>query len=170
MPGDRTGIARGTLRPCVYFKRGSDGFIILAPMEIGGGLELARKVYELKYKNGWGWGEASTLSEVDKLQQQLAEQEIRKVEHRVGVDSFVRERIFRETGDALRSQMVSAATSQWEKDFIRCYLQMREEKRNKYRSELTNHNYYIYARENSESKSVEDLLPLQPGQFERTGV
>lgn len=165
---DRTGIASGTLRPCIYFVRSSDMYAILAPMEIGGGLELAKMVFERKYKREWMWCEATTLPEIDALQKRLSNQEVFEAEKKVRVNSLMRDTVFKATGEALRAQMVSAATSQWEKDWIREYLKLRGDKRDRYRDSLAHHNYYIMAREMDSGKKVDELLPLLPGQFERT--
>jgi hypothetical protein len=165
---DRTGIAKGTLRPCVYFSRRRDMYCILAPMEVNSGLELARMVYERRYKQDWLWCEATTLQEVDRLQKRLANQSIQEAEQKIRVNSLMRDRVYKQTGDALRSQMVSSSTTQWERDWIRAYLQLREDKRDKFRDSLLHRNYYIMAREFDEGKHVDEMLPLLPGQFERT--
>lgn len=165
---DRTGIARGTLRPCVYFVRRTDMYCILAPAEIGGGTELARMVYERKYEQNWMWCEADTLQEVDRLQKRLVNQEIFEAEKKIQVNDAMREKCMRATGEALRSQMISASTSQWEKDFIREYLKLRGEKRDRYRDTLSHHNHYILAREMDSSRKPDEMLPTLPGQFERT--
>jgi hypothetical protein len=164
---DRTGIARGTLRPCIYFVRRTDMTAILAPAEVGSGLELARMVYERRYKHDWMWCEATTLQEIDALQKRLANQELHEAQKKIQVNSLVRDRVFQQTGDALRQQMCSASTTQWEKDWIREYFKLRDAKRDRYRDSLLHHNYYIWARENYDSAKVDDSIPLLPGQFER---
>ena len=166
---DRTGIARGSLSPAIYFER-SDGYVILAPGEKGN-REFARMAYDLKYsREGWQWREAGTLHDVDRLQQKLADQEMRRMEQMACVNQQVREEVMRQTGAALRNVMVSAGTSDFEKEFIRLYLDMRNEKRDKYRQELMNHNYFIAARELDSSTKIEDLMPMEAGQVERSGV
>lgn len=166
---DRTGIAKGSLRPVIYFTH-SDGRIILPPESIDEP-GIARMCYERRYRGeGWQWCEAGTLTEVDQLQKRLIDQEERRVSKMVEVNDTWRERMFKYSGDQLRQRMISADTSQWERDFIRTYLSMRESKRNKWRENLTAHNWYIWAREQDDSTKVEDKLPLLPGQFERSGV
>jgi hypothetical protein len=163
-------MARGSLRPVIYFERGSDKYVILPPAEEGGGVEMARMCYEQRYRHEWAWREAGTLNEVDALQKRLAAQGCQEAEKRVRINSGVREQIYRETGANLRSRMVSESTSPWERDFIKAYLALREDKRDKYRDALLHHNYYIYAREQDAGRKVEDLMRLEPGQFERSGV
>lgn len=166
---DRTGIARGSLRPVIYFINAA-GNILLPPEEIGNP-GYARMVYEKRYKDqGYEWREAGTLAEVDTLQNRLIEQETRRNTAMADEVGKKREECFKRTGETLRARMISADTSEYERDFIRAYLQLRNEKRDKYRDALTHRNYYIYAREQDEAKKVEDLMPLQPGQFERSGV
>lgn len=154
----------------VYFERASDKYVILAPAEIGSGMQYARMVYETKYRHGWSWCEADTLGAIDTLQKRLSQQDIQEAEKRVQVNSFVRDQIYRETGSNLRSRMVSDATSPWERDFIKAYLSLREDKRDRYRDSLLHHNYYIWSRENDDGSKVEDRLPMLEGQFERTGA
>jgi hypothetical protein len=143
-------------------------FAILAPAEVGSGIELAKMVYERKYKHDWLWCEASTLPEIDRLQKRLADQELFEAQKKINVNELMRERVFKATGEALRSQMVSSGTSQWEKDFIREYLRLRGEKRDKYRDALSHHNYFIQAREMDSKSNMADYVPTQEGQFERT--
>lgn len=165
---DRTGIANGTLRPCIYFSRIPDMYVILAPMDYERGIELARMVYELRYKQNWVWCEATTLAEIDRLQKRLIAQEARATSEKVELNAIRRDRIFKQTGDALRQQMVSVGTTEFEKEFIRKYFALRE-KRDRYRDTLEHHNNFIWSRENDESKNLEDALPLMPGQYEKSG-
>jgi hypothetical protein len=167
---NRTGMCGGTLRPVIYFVRKSDMYAILAPTEIGSGIEMAKKAFELKYKHDWAWCEASTLQEVDVLQKRLANQDIFDAEQRVQLNTERRDRIYKKTGDALRQRMVSSQTTAWEKDFIRAYIDMRNNKRDKYRDALLHRNRYIFAREQDENKNIADVLPVFEGQYERAGV
>jgi hypothetical protein len=167
MSSERTGIARGSLRPVIYFEN-KDHYVIIPPEEVGV-VGIARKVYEEKYKAlGWEWREASTLHEVDKLQKRLVDQEVRRNSAMADRNSECRDRAFHYSGQILRQRMCSSSTTPWERDFIAAYLKMREDKRDRYRDALTHHNYYLYARENDENKKID--LPLQEGQFERSGV
>ena len=164
---DRTGIAKGSLRPIIYFERNVDNYVIL-PAYDAGKPEQARMVYEAKYKHEWAWRETgSSLAAVDELQSRLVEQEMKRNQHMAMANDRMREYVFQQTGSALRQQMVSSSTSPWERDFIQAYLKMRNDKRDKYRDALMHHNYYIFARECDDSTKVEDMTPMQEGQFER---
>ncbi len=164
---ERTGFCRGTLNPVIYFER-RDGFCILAPQEVGQDLSLARRAYDERYRpQGWEWREAGTLAEVDRLQRRLVEQEearLRQMADRVG---FYRERALAQTAADLRARMCSAATSAYERDFIAAYLQLRTDKRDKYRDRLMEHNFYLWAREMDAGTKVEDRMPSQPGEVWR---
>ena len=161
-----TGFCRGTLRPAIYFQN-ADGQVILPPEEIGSP-GTAREMYERRYKaQGWEWREAGTLQDLDGLQKRLVEQEVRKNSLRAASAGFSRDAAFRQTGDALRARMVSSSTSAFERDFILEYLKMREDKRPKYQDALTQHNYYLWAREQDSGTKVDDRMPSQPGDFWR---
>jgi hypothetical protein len=167
---DRTGIARGSLSPVIYFERASDNYIIV-PGYDAGKPEQARKVYEEKYRNGWRWCETgSDLASVDRLQKRLVEQEMRRTEQMAETDYNSRERAFKMSGEVLRQRMVSADTTPYERDFIAAYLKLREDKRSKYQQRLTEHNFYLWSREQDASTKIEDKLPLLEGQFERKDV
>lgn len=155
---DRTGIARGSLRPVIYFEH-ADGRIILAPESIDTDYSFARKAYEQRYHGeGWMWSEAGTLTEVDRLQKRLCEQEHRKIEKMVRVDEHVMSRVRNEYAEKLRARMVSSSTSQFEREFIRSYLQLRDDKRSRYQQRLLEHNSFIYAREYDSKTNPEDLI------------
>lgn len=164
---DRTGRALGSLSPVIYFEN-KDRYVILPPMEKGSEVNYARMAYEQKYKDlGWEWREAGTLGEVDALQQRLVEQQIRRNQHMAEVNSRARESSYKAVGDNLRSRMTSSATTPFDREAIAAYLQLREEKRDKYRAALEHRNYFIYAREMDSSRKPEDQMPTLEGQFER---
>jgi hypothetical protein len=165
---DQTGFARGTLSPIVYFKRGTDGYCILAPIERDKGTEVARMLYERRYKLDWSWEEARSLDEAQDLERKLCEQAMRERQHMIDVDSSVRENVRRQTGQALYQRMVSDATNPFERDFIKCWLQLRdEEKRNKYKQRLREHNDYIFALQMDSGTKVDDRMKAEPGDIWR---
>jgi hypothetical protein len=167
---DRTGFCKGTLNPVIYFERG-DGYAILAPQEVGQDLSLARRIYEERYHpQGWEWREAATLQDVDRLQKKLVEQEESRLRKMADVNGFHRERAMAQTASDLRARMCSSATSSFERDFISAYLKMREDKRDKYRDRLMEHNFYLWASAMDSGTKVEDRMPSQPGEFWRAGA
>jgi hypothetical protein len=142
----------------IYFEH-PDGRIIIAPESIDTDYSHARKSYDLKYSNeGWMWREAGTLSEVDALQKRLCELEQRRIEKMIEVDDSVKSRIRQMTSDVLFARMASSSTSPWERDFIKSYLQLRDDKRSKYQQRLLEHNSFIYAREYDSRTNPEDLI------------
>lgn len=161
----KTGRALGSLDPVLYFEmRREDGpqpkgHVMLAPQEIGHGPELAREIFENRYKpQGYEWREAGTLAEVDRLQKRLGEQEM-SIRRRQGeVDERAREEIHRQTAANLRQRMASSSCTPYERDFIGLWLQLQEEKRTKYTQRWTEYTDYIWAREQNSSTKVEDRM------------
>ncbi len=157
MSSDRTGFASGSLKPAIYFER-KDGFIILAPAEKGRD-DLARMVYEKRYGPlGWEWREARTLPDLDRLEKRLIAQEEAQAAKMIEANANVRDMVRKAVGSALRQQMISATTTPYERDFIAAYLELREQKRDKYRDRLTHHNLGLMARNYDSSKKIEDLM------------
>jgi hypothetical protein len=152
-------MARGTLRPVIYFTRGPEDPILLAGFDEGHP-EQARKVYELKYKlEGWNWNETETLADVDRLQKRLIAQEERRIEKEGSLNQEQRERLFSDTGSRLRQIMQSSSTSPYERAFIQAWLNLRDDKkRDQYAQRLTEHNYYLWARENDSTTKIEDRV------------
>ncbi len=162
-----TGFARGSLSPVIYFER-KDGFCILPPIEVGHGTELARKMLADERYRGWEWREAGTLAEVDRLQKRLVDQEDKRSEFMAQTVGDRSRAVRDAVADSLRQRMCSSATSAYERDFIGLYLQLREEKRDKYRASLEQHRWYLWAREQDSKTKFEDRMPDQPGEFWRT--
>jgi hypothetical protein len=102
--------------------------------------------------------EANTLDEVDKLQKRLQQATYERCQREYQRD----EEAFREARERVRSSLTtklsSAATDEWEKEFIRGYLQLREEKREKYRNVFMCREAYLMARENDEKSSANAML------------
>lgn len=169
---DRTGYARGTLEPIIYFER-QDGYAIL-PVYDAGRPEQARRVFDERYKHHatekWQWRETDgTLSGVDALQKRLVDQEQRRDGAMLESHMMVRERFRKSVADSLYSRMTSAATSEFEKEFIRLYLDLRDDKkRDKYRTQLEHRNHFLWARENMSGTKVEDRAIVLPGEFWRS--
>ncbi len=130
----------GTLSPVVYFVNSANrqypmGHILLAPYT---GCP-APKGFRIEY--------ADTLSGVDRLQKELQEQELRAAENELASDDQLYEKITRGVVDRLRQRMISSQTSDYEKEFIRFYLQVRYERRERHRQRFLERNSYLWARE-----------------------
>lgn len=155
---DRTGRALGSLNPVIYFTNAA-GHVLLPPEEIGHGPEIARRMYEQRYRGqGYQWCEAGTLAEVQRLQKRMTEQEMRIRERQAFVDEREREKIHRETAGRLRQRMTSADCKPFERDFIGLWLDMQEEKRVKYTQRWREYNDYIWAVEQDSGTKVEDRM------------
>lgn len=117
---------------------------------------------------GWEWREAGTLAEVDRLQKRLVDQENVRANHMAYTVGDRSRAIKDAVADNLRQRMCSSSTSAFERDFIGLYLKLREDKRDKYRDRLTEHNWYLWAREQNSNTKFEDRMPDQPGEFWRS--
>lgn len=169
---DRTGRARGSLEAILYFER-EDGHVVL-PVYDAGCPEQARRIFDQRYKNHpsekWQWRETDgTLSAVDALQKRLCDQEIRRDNRMMESHQAVREAWRKQVASSLYARMTSAATSEFEREFIKIYLTLRDDaKRDKYRQQLEHRNHFLWAREFDSGTKVEDRVPVLPGEFWRT--
>ena len=164
---DRTGRALGTLEPIVYFENRA-GDIVLPPVTKEG---EARWVYEYaKDANGrtfrdkgYDWREASTLAEVDRLQDRLVEAERRKAENELERDERLLAGKRTDVRSRLYQRLVSSSTSPYEREFIELYLQMREEKRKEIRQRWLERQAYLWAREMDANTKPTDRMKSEPG-------
>jgi hypothetical protein len=162
---NRTGFAQGQLSPIIFFQN-SDGQIILPP-----DTENARWIYETRFRKlGYDWREAGTLAEVDQLQKRLVAQEMQKAEHDADRDEAMGAAKWKEVGDRLHQRMVSSATPEFEREFIKLYLQLREEKRDKHRQRWTEREWYLFSREMDSSTKGTDRMKAEDGDCWARGV
>lgn len=162
----RTGYALGRLDPVIYFEN-SDGKLVLPPTT-----EDARWIYSTRYaKLGFEWKEAGTLAEVDQLQKRLIAVEAQEMNLHLANDDELRQRgLYREVGERLRARMVSAATTEYEKDFISAYLMLREEKRAKYAQLFLERTSYLWALEMDSKTKATDRMHSEPGDLWRNAA
>ena len=155
---DKTGYAPGRVNPIVYFVN-KDGDLLLPPTT-----EDARWLYRTHYQHrGWEWQEASTLVEVDALQARLVSRERDKLQREVQRDERLLMRRREEIRSSLYQRMISAATSEYEREFLRLYLQLREEKREKWRQRWLERTSYLWAREQDSHTSATERMLGEPG-------
>lgn len=159
MVADRTGRALGTLNPVIYFINGA-GHILLPPEEIGHGPVIARRLYEERYKHqGYAWCEAGTLADVQKLQKRMVEQEERELKKQAET-TWEGQRSARERVNSnLRQRMASSDCDPWERDFIRYWLQNREDKQTEFMQRFQERNQYLWAAEQDSKTQVSDRMP-----------
>ena len=129
--------ARGTFTPVVYFENAS------------GHLILPSSANDEKHRgwNGYVRRETGTLAGVDELQKRLEGQERREMQMRLEHD----ERIFaarrQKVRDTLLATMTRSTTKPFERDFIRDYLGIADERKRKFYQKHNNINAYFMARE-----------------------
>ncbi len=162
---NKTGYAPGRVEAIVYFASPS-GEVVLPPTT-----EDARWLYRTHYQNhGWEWCEASTLAEVDALQDRLVSLEKDKLEREVERDERMLAPRREEIRSALYQRMTSAKTDEFEKEFIRLYLQLREDKREKWKQRWLERTSYLWAREQDSHTKATDRMLSEPGdRWERSG-
>jgi hypothetical protein len=130
----------GCIEPVVYFINGADpahppGFLMLAPYS------------DFPTPEGYAREYADTLAAVDKLEATLQSQELAAMEHEAEMDAtrFAARR--QAVRDNLYARMTSGECSEYEKEFIRGYLQLRDERtRQKYRDLYLQRSMYLWAR------------------------
>lgn len=150
----------GTLEPIIYFEN-SRGDIVMPP-----DTPSARYFYSekrdargLTYRDhGFEWREAGTLEEVDRLQKRLNDHERRKAEAAAERDEEKYRERSRSVRDSLYGRMVSSSTSPYEKEFIKYYLQLREEKRERHRQRFLEATSYLWAREMDKGTLPQDRI------------
>jgi hypothetical protein len=135
----------GTIEPIVYFVNHADpnhpvGYIILAPYS------------ECPAPNGYQKEGVDTLSGVDRLEKILVDQERRDWEREAEYNEKLIGEKKSEIRDRLYAKMTSSSTDPWEKEFIRLYLYLREEKKQKYQQRYLERTAYLWARHNDTPK------------------
>jgi hypothetical protein len=129
----------------VYFKS-RDGTISLPPTD------------DTPCPPGYMRCEANTLDEVDKLQKRLQQATYERCQRELQRD----EEAFAESRERVRSSLTakiaSSATTEYEREFLRAYIQLREEKRDKYRQRFACDVAYLEMRENDRPRNAEELL------------
>jgi hypothetical protein len=123
-----TNYAMGQLNPVVYFIN-STGEIALPPST-----EEALKLRDRMSKRGYEFREAGSLHEIDALQKTMWQQEYVRRTQEFGRTEASLAESRKAVRDRLVSRMTSSSTPQYERDFIRAYLQLRDDKREQWRN------------------------------------
>ena len=130
----------GTLTPVVYFvahrvPTHAEGYVMLAAYS------------DQPTPPGYSREYADTLDAVDRLQKRLQDQTRREFETEreaiEGAGGSVR-RLIR---DRLMAKLASSSTSEHDKDFIRAWLVVREDRRDEFARHFEMRNAFLYARE-----------------------
>jgi len=127
----------GTVAPLVYF-RYPNGHLTLAPFSA------------CPTPDGAIREEADTLSGIDKIVDILRRQEAEQAEKEMLRDMNVFRQREQAITDRIYARIASSATSEYEKEFLRYYLPLRDErKRELYRQRFLEAQWYLYSRENN---------------------
>lgn len=124
----------GCIEPVIYFHY-LDGHLTLAPYS------------DFPTPEGAIREGADTLRDVDILQERLVAQERREWEREVEHDHNAFSGRMEAVRDRLYARMTSSATSEYEKEFIKLYLQLRNDKRAKHQQRWLERTAYLHARE-----------------------
>lgn len=147
----------GQLNPICYFEN-SRGVIALPPStQYGKAVQdrMKGRGFEIKY--------AGTLAEVDHLQKRMIQQEYQQQQRAIENDERMGARVHASVASRLYQRMLSSETSDYEKEFIRTYLRVREDKREKHRKKFELDQMYFEAREfDSNSKHMQDVVSRTP--------
>jgi hypothetical protein len=130
----------------LVFFRDASGNISLPPSD------------DTRCPEGYQRCEANTLAEVDALQKRLQAATYARCQQERMRDEVAFAESRQRVIDNIHSRIASAATTQYEKDFLREYIKLREEKREKYRQRFACDTAYLELRENDHPRNAEELL------------
>lgn len=133
----------------LYFYEDRHGDIQLPPTD---------EVYFTICPPGYERREANTLTEVDALQKKMQAATYRRSQSQLEHDEAVFAASRKAVIDSLHARLASSCTTQYERDFIHAYIQLREEKRAAYRQRFTCDTAYLEMRENDHPRNAEEIL------------
>lgn len=139
----------GTLNPVIFF-RCKSGHIVLAPYSecpTPSACEFQAPITSHICGQPCERDGADTLVAIDRLQHSLSSQENQKHSIEQHFDTMQTEPGRQRVHDSLYSRLVSSATPEMEKDFIREYLRLRPELRGKHHAKFAAYSVYVHARE-----------------------
>ena len=102
--------------------------------------------------------EANTLAEVDRLQGRLQQATYERCQRELMRDEQALAESRERVRASITARIASAATTDYEKEFLREYIKLREEKRDKYRQKFACDVAYLEMRENDKPRNAEELL------------
>jgi hypothetical protein len=156
----------GTLQPITYFENYTTGEIALPPTD-----ETAYHIKPEMARRGFEYKEATTLREIDKLQHKIQDWEYKVGQQAQEHDEQLAIKVRSSVRQRLMSRMVSGSTHPWERDFIKNYLMLREEKRDKWQKEFNLHrDCYFSLRENDNLNHIKDSVESVPEMKDDTCV
>ena len=109
--------------------------------------------------SGYESCEANTLPEIDMLRDRLVAQTRRELDAQAIRDEYTFGAKRKATLDSLTTKLASSTTSEYEKEFIRYYLQLRdEEKRKNYQKRFACDTAYFELRELDKARTPEEFI------------
>jgi hypothetical protein len=103
---------------------------------------------------GYTLESVDTLPAIRRLEKMLQRQEHQRVESEVGYERSMLEQGIKENRDRIYRQLASSETSQWEKDFLRDWIKLRDEKRDEYfQQRYLEHQMMLWALHNDTPKN-----------------
>lgn len=124
--------APGLIEPIVYF-RNADGHAVLAAYS------------DQPTPEGWMREEATTLPAARALEKRLQEQDRREAEREGIRDTLATAYRRQAIRDKLYQRIKSSSASEYEKEFLRCYIQLSDEKAAKYEQRWLERTSYLHA-------------------------
>ena len=133
----------------LYYYKNASGDIQLPPND---------ETYFTVCPPGYDRFEANTLDEVDRLQKELQAATYRRCQQEQMRDEVAFQESRKRVVDSLNAKLASAATTEYEKEFIRLYIQLRDEKREAYKKRFACDTAYLELRENDKPRNAEETL------------
>ena len=137
--------APGKIEPVYYFKCYDSA---LANPSRPVGYVLISPYSDCPAPEGYEKYAAEYLNEVDQLEAVLVRQEQDTARYNAERFAILDEAHDRKVLDKFRAKISSSGTNEWEKEFLRLYLQLRPERRAKYRQRFLEYTSYLWARHN----------------------
>lgn len=137
--------APGKVEPVFYFLNCSDavrprGYILLAPDS------------HMPAPEGYTREFAETLPDIDRLERTLQAQERAEWEREAQHDERLLAERRAAVRDRLYARLTSSSTDDYEREFIRLYLQLREDKRARHQQRYLERTTFLWARHNDTPK------------------
>ncbi len=111
----------GTFNPVIYYESPSGKISLPGTAEETG-----------RGHNGWIRKEARTLTEVDELQRKIEHQDKKELKGQLERDELIFEEKRKKVRESLMANLIRPSTSPYEKEFIREYLSISDDRKRKY--------------------------------------
>lgn len=162
MSDSRTGRAPGQIDGPDYFQHHETGHIMLPPGDSTDPNTLRRAVYQIKndsrYRD-YEYRKVTTLSELDELTKRMVLQEAQAREKEGQYEAKALAQWEKSFKDKIYQKLASSSTSEYEKEFLRLWLQLRDEKKKKaYAQRFLEHQCFFVQREMDSARTLSDKV------------